>query len=660
MDRKVINSRNQKKTDSNPARSVRNTTAILVLVLLAFHVHAQLVEFPLPSQGTRSSKSMKSRTQAEDPTFLPFWDDFSSSDTLLRDSLWLYGNSVVLNNGVGIRPPSRNVVSFDGADSLGKPYNINDVLAKGFADRLISQPIRMDLVSPSEQSTVYFSFFYQLQGRGEPPDPGDQLILSFKASDGTWQDVFVLETNPNMPTDAFQQVILPVSDPAFFHDAFQFRFSNYARLSGPYDTWNVDYVYLNRGRTINDIYYPDRTVSSSFTSLFPDYFAMPVRHFLDSLEVNMVKPHVELYNLKAFDIPSGAPHVQPINYTTSAEITSRVNGVVSTALVELDSAQYPGADLPGLSFLNVTLNTLPDPLDFDANADSIHIRLKYGMATKDNVPIALTGDYNPAQYSPIDFRYSDSLTADFVLSSYYAYDDGTAEYGAGLNQAGSFLAFLFEMKTNKSDTLTYVDIYFPEFGDNTNQSLVLQVRSLLGDISAAPLLEQLIVVERNTKNRFTRYPLFKAVPVSGSFYVGWKQINNVSVPVGLDKNTDNGQRIYYNISGDWIQNTLVKGSIMVRPGFGKGDGSVISGIEKAAKAPVLFPNPTQGTCTVQAVVKALDIYDLMGRRADFQWEISGDATTIRFAAGSHGLYIARLQVDGAVHTQKIMVLAEGR
>jgi hypothetical protein len=639
---------------------VRKFATIFILVLLGSPVAAQLFEIPLPSKATRNSRAVTARTQAEDPTFLPFWDDFATSDTLLQDTLWLYGNSVVLNNGVGIRPPSRNVVSFDGADSLGKPYNINDVLAKGFADRLTSQPIRMDLVDPTDRPTVYFSFFYQLQGRGEPPDPGDQLILAFKASDGTWENVYVLETNANIPTDVFQQVILPVSDDRFFHNAFQFRFFNYARLSGPYDTWNVDYVYLNKGRNINDIYFPDRTVSSSFTSLFSGYFAMPVRHFLDSITVNLVSPQVELYNLKAFDLPSGAPHVQPINYTTTALITSRVNGVVASSLVELDSAQYPGADLPGLSYLNVTLNTLPDPSDFDANADSIHIRLKFGMATKDNVPIALTGDYNPAQYSPIDFRYSDSLTADYVLSSYYAYDDGTAEYGAGLNQAGSFLAFLFEMKTTKSDTLTYVDIYFPEFGDNTNQSLVLQVRNILNDITATPLLEQLIVVERKTKNRFARYPLFKAIPVSGSFYVGWKQINNVSVPVGLDKNTDNGQRIYYNISGDWIQNTLVKGSIMVRPGFGKGDGSVVTGLEKPPAVPILFPNPSRGTCTLKARADAIDVYDLTGRRADFQWETNADETTIQFAPQSNGLFLVRLIVNGRPYTQKIMVLPAGR
>lgn len=635
-------------------------TALVALLSLAISATGQLIEFPIAStRGQAAKRSSANRTQTERPTFLPFFDDFTSSDTLLRDTLWLYGNSVLLNNGLGVRPPSRNVVSFDGADSLGKPYNINDVLAKGFADKLVSQPIRMDLVSGPDRSTVFFSFFYQLQGHGEPPDPGDQLILSFKAQDGTWEDVYVLETNVSMNPDIFQQVIVPVADDRFFHDTFQFRFRNYARLSGPYDTWNVDYVYLNKGRNIGDLYYPDRTISSSFTSLFQDYFAMPLRHFKEKVSTNLIQPSVELFNLKLLDSPSGLPHVQPINYTTNAKMSARVNGSTSTSLVKLDSAQYPGADLPGLDYLTVTLNTLPDSTDFAADADSIHIRLKYGMATKDNIPISATGDYDVAKYSPIDFRYSDSLTADFVLSSYYAYDDGTAEYGAGLNQAGSFLAFLFNMKSTGPDTLTYVDIYFPHFGDNTNQSLLLQVRDQLTDISAPALLEQLIVVNRTTQNKFVRYPLIRALPIGGSFYIGWKQISNASIPVGLDKNTENGDKIYYSVNGQWTQNTLVKGSMMVRPGFGKGDGSIVTGLERRV-ATSLYPNPTTGACYVDGLAERVEAFDLTGRSLETSWMHEGTQTRINITSTTSGLVLVRFILDGNVYTQKIMVLAGGR
>ncbi len=643
-----------------PARSVKRIAALIIGILaLSATAIAQLVEYPLPSNATvRKKQKAAAATHTADPTFLPFWDDFSSSDTLLRDSLWLYGNSVLLNNGLGIRPPSKNVVSFDGADSLGKPYDVNDVLAKGFADQLTSQPIRMDLVDISLQNTVFLSFFYQVQGRGEPPDPGDQLILSLKAQNGLWEDVYVLETNVTMEPDVFQQVIVQISDPKFFHDNFQFRFSNYARLSGPYDTWNLDYVYLNSGRSATDLYFPDRTVSTAFTSLFKDYFSMPVKHFLEDVPGNLSSPSVDLYNLKLFNVPGGDPHVQPINYTTNAQITSRVAGATSSTEIKLDSAEYPGSDLSGLQYLTVTLNKVPDVADFDPLADSIHIRLKYGMATKDNIPISLTGDYDPAIYSPINFRYSDSLNADYVLSSYYAYDDGTAEYAAGLNQAGSFLAFLFEMKSQNPDTLVYVDIYFPEFGDNTSQSLKLQVRTILTDNTAAPIFEEIIVVDRKTKNTFTRYPFYRPVPVGGAFYIGWKQLSNVSIPVGLDKNTDNGSKIFYNTNGTWIQNTNVHGTIMVRPGFGKGDGSTITGLPLERDATVLYPNPTSGICYLKGHPESLEVYDITGRRIEVDLEAWGADTRISFASGVSGLVLVRYAMNGQAKTQKLMVRAE--
>jgi len=463
-----------------------------------------------------------------------------------------------------------------------------------------------------------------------------------------------------MPTDSFTQVILPVVDDRFFHAGFQFRFYNLARLSGPYDSWNVDYIYLNKGRTPTDLYYPDRTISSNFTSLFKDYFAMPVHHFLQRISSNQVAPSIELYNLKRVDFPSGLPHSQPINYTTTVSISTTVAGSTAVAPLKLDSAQYPGSNLNGLEFLTIALNKLPDSTDYDQAADSIHVRLKYGMATKDNIPISLGGDYDPTKYSPIDFRHSDSLTVDYVLSSYYAYDDGTAEYAAGLNQAGSYLAFQFEMKTDSTDTLAYVDIYFPEFGDNTNQSLLLEVRSILGEITLAPLLDQLIVVERTSMNRFTRYKLTKPIPVNGIFYVGWKQISNASIPVGLDKNTDNGSRIYYNITGDWVQNTLVSGSIMVRPGFGQGNGDTVTALEPPPPSVVVYPNPNSGVCYVNEQVDHAQAFDLAGRAVATTWESLGSESRIAFDAASPGMYIVRLLINGRVYARKVIVQEVGR
>ena len=616
---------------------------------------AQLVETPIAHHPPRAASFNHSGRVQASPLNLPFWDDFSYSDSLTypQENLWQFGKSVFLNNGVGILPPSKNVATFDGVDSLGKPYNINDVLAKGYADKLVSQPIRMDLVDPALRSTVYLSFFYQIQGRGESPDDGDQLSVSLKNSSGIWETVYTLGNSITLDPNLFYQVLLPISDSKFFHNDFQFRIRNFARLSGPYDTWNVDYIYLNTGRSPADTSYPDRTVSSPLNSMFQDYYAIPIKHFFQNPSANLKRPSLYLYNLRVGNL-------QPFDYNTEAVFTTKIGTTISTSTVVLDVAQDPGALLTGLQYLNLTLNKIPPASAFNVLADSIGIKFKFKMATKDNVlqPPADNGDYDPAKYSPIDFRVNDLVQTKYTLASYYAYDDGTAEYGAGLNQAGSYLAFKFPMKFTLQDTLIAVDIYFPEFGDNTSQSLRLQIRSDLTDSPTSLLYEQVIQVNRNTQSRFNRYKLDKFVRISNAVYIGWKQLTTVSIPVGLDKNTDNGDKIYYNTNGAWIQNTTVKGSIMVRPVFGRGIGEgVTTGLPEEPVAHI-YPNPASRICYLPAEAENISVFDITGRKIEIEKEPLIDRTGVSFLSPVSGLVIVHYFLSGRLHAEKIMVRAE--
>jgi hypothetical protein len=110
-------------------------------------------------RNNTAKQGVTSRAKETTPKKLPFWDDFSFAEGPTPvDSLWQFGQSVWLNNGIGINPPSLGVVTFDGLDSIGNPYNINDVLAKGFADHLVSQPVKLDLVDPTQRPSVYISF----------------------------------------------------------------------------------------------------------------------------------------------------------------------------------------------------------------------------------------------------------------------------------------------------------------------------------------------------------------------------------------------------------------------------------------------------------------------------------------------------------------------
>ena len=60
---------------------------------------------------------------------------------------------------------------------------------------------------------------------------------------------------------------------------------------------------------------------------------------------------------------------------------------------------------------------------------------------------------------------NDTTNFEIKFSNFYSYDDGKAEYAAGLNQKNSEL--VLEYFTYTSDTLTHIQILFPETIENS-------------------------------------------------------------------------------------------------------------------------------------------------------------------------------------------------
>src|SRR5690349_16824209 len=272
-------------------RALKTTDMRLLLTIIGVLILqvglAQLVQVPLPRSPEKTSQA-KPNARTKSVLNLPFWDDFSKGTSSIPSSdNWASGQSVWVNNSMGINPPSISVATFDGVDSLGRPYSVTDVLAKGFADKLESHPIDLTLVPLADRNSVFISFYYQLKGLGELPDAGDKLILEFKKKDTHWEEVWSAENDGLIPTDTFTQVTVAIADTTFYHQAFQFRFKNFARLSGPYDTWHLDYIYVNKGRTATDTSYPDRTIVTPLTSIFKTYRAIPITHFFVDKEAEM-------------------------------------------------------------------------------------------------------------------------------------------------------------------------------------------------------------------------------------------------------------------------------------------------------------------------------------------------------------------------------------
>ncbi|MBL7871364.1 MAG: T9SS type A sorting domain-containing protein [Cyclobacteriaceae bacterium] len=617
----------------------------------------QLIVVPIQKENS-SKTSSTARTRSVDPITLPFWEDFSAARKGYADTIkWQYGNSVWINSGMGIDPPSYNVATFDGLDSLGKPYNVNDVLAKGFADKLISAPIRMDLPSASERLAIAITFFYQFQGNGEPPDAGDLLSLAFKNNLGVWEVVWSIENDGTLMKDKFIPVTIPITAGKYFHDNFQFRFQNFARLSGPYDTWHVDYIYIGNGKSqTSPVYplFPDRAISKPFTSIFSTYSSMPIKHFYSAPAANFTKPSITITNRRQ-DQTTG--NGQPVSYSSTAKITMIKEGQAPTILNSiLDVNLNIGGELKFNDQRLVTLQTMPNPATFDATSDSIHIQLKIAFDTGDDkIKTPTEGDYDFNVFNPLIFKINDSLSASYILSDFYAYDDGAAEYGAGLNQPGAQVAYQFDMKTTEPDTIVAVDIYFPRFGDESNRIIQFQILRDLTDKASDVLYQGNLPIQRNSLNKFWRIPLVEEpIGVKGKFYIGWKQLASATIAVGLDKNTDSGDMIYTNINGAWEQNTSLKGSLMIRPVFGPGKGGVISGVDETIPIS-LYPNPSSGTFYISSLVDEVILLDTTGKRISINIESETDRTRISIQSPSPGLYLLRTYQNKVWKSSKVVV-----
>jgi hypothetical protein len=604
--------------------------------------HGQWQFVPIEKSPAATSTSA-ARTRAT-ALSLPFWDDFSFARSSVPDArLYSSRQSVWVNSSMGIRPPSLQVATFDGLDSLGRPYSVNDVLAKGFADRLVSWPLRLDEVAPAERTTVYMSFFYQFRGNGEPPDEGDVLNLYFRNRDQEWELVWSVENRGQLSPSQFVQVLLPIAAERFFHDQFQFRFQNFARLSGPYDTWHLDYLYINKGRTSIDTSYPDRTLVSQLGSGLTNYSAIPYRHFTGAPAPPLARSTFTIYNLRAGNL-------QPLNYNLQATVTSFRGNTTDTRSRLLDSAQSVGA-VDGLEFRNTQTNRTPPLSLFDLSADSVRLQYQLKLNSADNIPITEPqGDYTP-NFAPIDFRNNDTLRLTQMLSNYYAYDDGIAEYGAALNQAGAQVAYQYDMSIN-SDTVVAVDFFFPRFGDETQQVITLQIWN---DLTGSPIHQQVVNVERSQNNQFRRRRLSVPIIVGKRFFIGWRQTSTAVIAVGLDKDNNSESKIFVNTNGTWAPSSQLNGSLMMRPVFGKGTGALPPVGLVESEAVRVFPNPSSGTIYLPASAIIHNIQTLMGTPVAFEAQADGDYQRIQITADVNGILVIRFQVGQALQSAKVWI-----
>lgn len=621
----------------------------LLMVLAASSGSAQLVESPLPREGSSIRPNDNLRTKSTGPVSLPFWDDFSSGPGY-PDTLWINSYTVYISNGIGVDPPSINVATFDGLDSLGSPYNPNEPSATGFTDKLVSRPIKMSEVAPAERGSVYLSFYCQWRGNGESPDDTDYIRVEFKNDQGVWAEIRTIYGDEFPDLTVFNSVLLQVSGDTYFHDDFQFRLRSYGRMSGPFDTWVVDYIYLNKGRNSTTPSFPDRTAASAMSSLFDRYYAVPLKHFFLDRKLDSVTFDVQ--NLRGSDFGGAS-----INYRMNAKFYHYFGEdppvVYGKNLIKSRGVKGgSGVMLPN-ERVTVRLDTLPDtedPLQFNPDADAIEIQLKMKLISSDSI------DPERPSFLPLDFRVNDTLSASYTLRGYYAYDDGVAEYSVGLTQPGNRLAYRFDMLSDTA-TLAGFELYFPYLGGSNSQSVDLYI---YGDDEGLPTQNPIYsilsrTITKNTRNEFLFIPLQPPLFIDDSvFYIGYREPVTSGIKVGLDKSSDTGDKMYVYTGSAWQQNTDIQGSLMIRPVFG-GVADPVTGVPEEARIRELFPNPNKGVFYISGQVWQLEITDVAGKQIPWTLEQGDDEQKVTLLAPTPGMYLVVWLNGNGTYQRKVLV-----
>ena len=559
---------------------------------------------------------------------LPFFDDFSTSTQTPTPTRWVPGSGVYINNTLPINHPTVNVATFDGLRADGFPYALNNENAEGGTDTLMSLPINM--AGLTVRDSVYLSFYWQRRGLGELPDTSDSLRLEFLGSDGAWRTAWkmgggVVDAN-------FAQSFVRVANLLDFHAGFQFRFRAQGRQSGAFDEWHLDYVYLNKGRSIFDKYVRDIAVRQPVTSLLRRYTAMPLRQF-------QAKPTTELADSVTTDVNN---LFNDFNFTTfrytlrdevSGQVVQNVLSPTATLIQSLGRQNKVGRLL------------VPTGL-----AGRAVLRATFNVTTSDNQNNTLPG---------VDLRQNDTISGVTVLDNYYAYDDGTAEIVKQINQRLARVAVRFVK--NLPDAVTGIRINIaPTRRDQTGQQVVFGVYNDIGNGSGRPTARPLIqksfsLTYAAARNGFVDYMFDTPVNVRDTFYVAFSQLEDPPIPVGFDRNSSVRNQTYINLGNSWDISPDNDGALMIRPLMNNGLSTVITATEPVPPLSV-FPNPTTGTVNWAAsAATQLDVLDLIGRPV-LTLPLSAGQTRAELGQLPDGFYLLRFtDPQGPPRTSKLLI-----
>lgn len=600
-------------------------------------------------------------TVAQPALPLPFFEDFATSASRTGSdrpdpARWQAGSGVYINNTMALNQPTRNVATFDGLQANGRPYVRDNALEQGYTDTLESRPI--SLAGLSVADGVYLSFYWQIKGLGELPDPGDtltklpgapptlqpgdSLTLQFRDGAGTWKTVWAQVGGQY--DSLFHQTFVQVKDPAYFNGNFAFRFRSFGRRSGPFDTWHVDYIYLNQGRSATDKFIKDLATRHVLSPLLKRYTAMPLSQY-------RVKGTAELADSVTTDINN---LFNNFNRTT---VNFNVYDGATGKVLQTDSlfTQIASLGFRKLSFKPAALQTVP-------TNGAVQLRYEVALKTSDNE--------NPIfQRDPQTLLRNDTISAVATLADYYAYDDGSWEYAQQIRQREQ-IAIRFV--PNKPDTIGSVRVCIVPFSkDQTGQSFVLTVYANRAGKPGPTIYQQSFPTQYPaTRNGFIDCKFTRNIIVTDTFYVGYQQVSSSDTTflrLGFDKNSPFGENIFYNSGANWEQNLQkaatgiasslqVPGAFMLRPVMGAKQAVVTAVTEPEPQAPLrTYPNPTTGFIQWDnPKINRLEVLNSSGQSL-LRLEPARGQQTLDVSYLPDGLYLIRLFADQRAVVQKLII-----
>lgn len=600
-----------------------------VLLLAPYTSYSQFQQLPTPVWDKGNEQNPKSLRIKETPLSLPFWDDFSRPG--IDSTKWI-SEGATQSFTVGNFPPTLGVLLLDGVDERGRPYS-NIQYEQGFTDRITSQPINLSEIPPTESNTVYLSFFWQAGGKGELPDLNDEISLQFMDSDGFWFDVWNKPGGTLAEQFFFTQEIIQVAQ-EYHHEEFQFRFQIRGRRSGPFDSWVLDYVFLNKNRTPAETHFQDRALTELNARPFEKYTAIPL--------IVLQENPGEFWNNTGNEFKNLSNTFRAMEY--SIEIRESQSG----NLVKSINSNTPFNPVPvgneRRSFISNPFSeiTLPE-------VETDYELVTYLITGDDVLTVQENGE--SVLYPEIDFRINDTVRTKVPIRDFLAYDDGSVDYSAGINQRSGMLATRYEV--DRPFFLKGISINF------TNFSQIGRVIDLTvwTDLEEDPVyVKEVFIPEKNDLNEFAYFELDQNVSIDSTFYIGFSQFTNDFVYVGLDKTYNNGQEIFFNVVGAWVQNSTVEGSLMMRPHLTL--TAPVDNDDAEGSIPFkVFPNPVTERLHVEGQFETFEIFDPMGRILSLPMEEYEKGKIINFTGQQKGIYLLKT-LDSQKKQKSIRILVK--